>query len=238
MEEKPSYYSILPANVRYDNNLKANEKLLYSEITSLCNKSGVCFASNKYFSNLYNVDLATISRWINNLIDNNYLNVSYQKDNTRLLTIKSIPIDEKINTLLTKKSNIIINNNNKYNKEENSKEETIFDYYQNKISNLSPSQYEQINNYLNDMSEELIRYAIDKTIENGSKSFNYFKAILNDFSSRGYKDITDIKTTLKSTSNYSKTTKETPSWMEQDIKSEELTEEELNELEKEFEIFN
>ncbi|MGE9832701.1 conserved phage C-terminal domain-containing protein, partial [Ligilactobacillus salivarius] len=40
MNEKPGYYSILTANVRYDKRLKANEKLLFSEITALSNKYG------------------------------------------------------------------------------------------------------------------------------------------------------------------------------------------------------
>ena len=40
---KSSYYSILPAVVRYDKDLTDKAKLLYSEITCLCNKEG--FAS-------------------------------------------------------------------------------------------------------------------------------------------------------------------------------------------------
>ena len=38
---KSSYYSILPAVVRYDKDLTDKAKLLYSEITCLCNKEGV-----------------------------------------------------------------------------------------------------------------------------------------------------------------------------------------------------
>ena len=38
MNEKPNYYAIIPANVRYDNELRANEKLLYGEITALSSK--------------------------------------------------------------------------------------------------------------------------------------------------------------------------------------------------------
>ena len=45
--EQPSYYSILTANVRYDKELKANEKLLFSEITALSNRNGYCHATNK-----------------------------------------------------------------------------------------------------------------------------------------------------------------------------------------------
>ena len=220
MEEKPSYYSIIPANVRYDNNLKANEKLLYSEITSLCNKSGICYASNKYFANLYDVDIATISRWINNLIDNNYLNVSYENDNKRLLTIKSIPIDEKINTLLTKKSNIIINNNNKYNKEEIIKEENIFDYYQQEIGNLSPNQYEKLNSYINQYGEDKVKEAIDISVNNNVRSFNYFNSVITNGNYKKKKE------------------KDVPEWLDKEQQMEELDKTELEELEKEFEIFD
>ena len=63
-ENQISYYAVIPATVRYDTNLKPAEKLLYAEITSLSNKYGYCFASNKYFANLYNVDPHTVSQWI------------------------------------------------------------------------------------------------------------------------------------------------------------------------------
>ena len=31
-KEQPNYYAIIPATVRYDNNLKSAEKLLYGEV--------------------------------------------------------------------------------------------------------------------------------------------------------------------------------------------------------------
>jgi len=41
-KENPNYYSILPANVRYDKKLTPFEKILYSEIVALTNKDGYC----------------------------------------------------------------------------------------------------------------------------------------------------------------------------------------------------
>lgn len=74
MKENPNYYSILPANVRYDDRLKANEKLLYSDITALANLHGYCYASNSYFAKLYGVKKDTVSGWINKLCKFGYLN--------------------------------------------------------------------------------------------------------------------------------------------------------------------
>jgi len=79
--QKPNYYAIIPAEVRYSKKLTPNAKLLYAEITALSNKDNVCWASNKYFSNLYNVSTVTISRWISSLVKNNFIirNIIYIK---------------------------------------------------------------------------------------------------------------------------------------------------------------
>jgi hypothetical protein len=71
--EKPNFYAILPADVRYDNRLSAKEKLLYAEITALSNKEGYCWANNTYFANLYNASNRTIITCINNLVDLGYV---------------------------------------------------------------------------------------------------------------------------------------------------------------------
>jgi hypothetical protein len=73
MEQKPSYYSILTADVRYHDKLSPFDKLLYSDITALTNKKGYCNASNKYFSKVFNKSISTISRSISTLSDNNLI---------------------------------------------------------------------------------------------------------------------------------------------------------------------
>ena len=69
---RPSYYSIIPARVRYSD-LKPNAKLLYGEISSLTHKEGYCYAQNKYFAELYNVSKNTISLWIAQLHRYNFI---------------------------------------------------------------------------------------------------------------------------------------------------------------------
>mgnify|MGYP003632181203 CR=1 FL=1 len=99
--QAPNYYSILTAEVRYDKDLTPNAKLLYSEITALTNKSGVCWASNSYFSELYDVSKVTISRWVSKLAEKGYICVKLTyKDNTKQIEkrIISLPINKNDNT--------------------------------------------------------------------------------------------------------------------------------------------
>ncbi len=119
MTEHRSYYAIIPANVRYDKRLKPNTKLLYGEITALCNERGFCWAGNEYFADLYGVNKETISRWVSDLIKFGYLNreIIYKEGTNqiinRYLRINQYPIDEKRNTPIDEKvkdNNTSINN--------------------------------------------------------------------------------------------------------------------------------
>lgn len=64
---QPNYYAIIPANVRYSKEVPDGAKLLYGEITALCNQHGYCWANNRYFADLYQKSIDTIGRWIGDL---------------------------------------------------------------------------------------------------------------------------------------------------------------------------
>ena len=105
MEEKPNYYAIIPADVRYDPKLTSTEKLLYGEITSLTQKTGECWASNKYFANLYDVEPQSISRMIKHLTEREHITyrIVYKENKKEIeKRIISIPINKNVNTYYQK----------------------------------------------------------------------------------------------------------------------------------------
>ena len=97
----PSYYAIIIANVRYDRRLKANEKLLYGEISALTQANGYCYASNEYFANLYNVTKNNVTKWIANLVAYGYITAELKyKRGTKQIEYRII----RLSTALPKKS--------------------------------------------------------------------------------------------------------------------------------------
>lgn len=68
-----AYYAVIPASVRYDRDLRPNAKLLYGELTSLCNSSGYCWATNEYFAELFDLSVPTVSRLISQLAGKGYI---------------------------------------------------------------------------------------------------------------------------------------------------------------------
>jgi len=111
---KPNYYAIIPAEVRYSKKLTPNAKLLYAEITALCNMNGKCTASTDYFCRLYEVSRVSIQKWLKILEDNNYIKrINKYKPHSkqieaRVITLVNIPSKEK----LIDNTNINITNTN------------------------------------------------------------------------------------------------------------------------------
>ncbi len=107
-----SYYAIIPANVRYDVRIPANAKLLYGEITALCNSKGFCWADNKYFARLYSTSERTVQRWIENLAAYGYIIKNYLYNDKGVATDRCISIqtyrlspgDKNVVTPMTKMS--------------------------------------------------------------------------------------------------------------------------------------
>lgn len=97
MEEnknKVGYYSIIPSKILYNKELKANEKLLYAMITSLACKEGYCFATNNYFAKELGVHPKTVSSWISDLRDKDFVKVKLIRDENKQIIQRKIYIND------------------------------------------------------------------------------------------------------------------------------------------------
>lgn len=107
--ERPNYYAVIPANVRYSD-VSASAKLLYAEVTSLANKTGTCWASNKYFADLYGVTSEAVSGWVKQLVEAGFVSTKIIKSqgNRRYIRITDVPIQKNLDTYPKK---VQVNNN-------------------------------------------------------------------------------------------------------------------------------
>lgn len=196
MNDQPSYYSIITANVRYDNRLTDSEKLLFAEITSLSNKYGYCTASNNYFAKLYQVVKETISRRISKLQSLGYLKVELVKQGNEVkqrkiypMTQSSIPIDAEINTPIdakVKESNTRFNNT-RINRDRDDVTNS-FKYISNNLEMIqSPLKAQQLEEAIKDFKDnklEIVTVATDYCKEN-NKGINYLIKVLENWNKDG-----------------------------------------------------
>ena len=111
---KPNNFSVVPAAVLLNDTITA--KILYSEISALCNKKGCCWATNDYFEKLYECSKITVIRAINALKENGYIKV-IRKNRQRIIqlaalkekgsTFSVIPAAVRYDNTLTDKAKIL-----------------------------------------------------------------------------------------------------------------------------------
>jgi DnaD/phage-associated family protein len=195
---KKSYYAIIPANVRYDKDLSPNAKLLYGEITALCNEKGYCWAGNSYFAELYQKDKSTIARWIKQLEDKGYIKrqVIYKEGSreiaNRYMQICDGGIGKNATTPICK--NAIDNNTNINNTNNNNNNgQSVIEFYQQNFGVLSPFVMQELMNWSEDTSEELVIEALKRALEVNKPSWKYAKAILIDWNKHNLKTINDVQ---------------------------------------------
>lgn len=156
---KPEYFVIIPAKVRYHKKLTPNSKIIFGEILCLSQSTGKCFATNKHFADLYGKSEASISKWINELKDEGFVKIEYDKSNNRDIEIVDeikkdlkenfkTPIKEKLKTPLKEnlKTEYTINSiNNTSNNKTSNKPKKVYDELYLKclknIPNLFPERF-------------------------------------------------------------------------------------------------
>ena len=201
MKEQPNYYSIIPAHVRYDKELKPMEVIMYGELTALSNKYGYSYASNNYFAELYNVHKKTVSTWISNLKEKGYIDTVVIRDENMTVTERRIyitapypsnhgegypqksgePIHKKTEENNTRINNTRINRDS----DETSKS---FQYISNNLEIIqSPLKAQQLEEAIKDFKDNklgIVTVATDYCKEN-NKGINYLIKVLENWSKDG-----------------------------------------------------
>lgn len=198
MTDQPSYYSIIPASVRYDKDLKPMEIIMYGEITALANKYGYAYASNSYFAELYQVHKKTVSNWINHLKEKGYIRTVVtrnedmsvkdrkiyiippyeQKDGEGYPQKDSYPIHKKTEENNTRFNNTSINRD----RDETSK---LFQLISKELEMIqSPLKVQQLEQCIESFTtnrSEVVEVAVDYCKQN-NKGINYLIKVLENWS--------------------------------------------------------
>lgn len=179
MEEdiRANYYAIIPAYIRYNKELKFGERLMYGEITALSNKSGYCYASNKYFGDLYGVSQSTISRWISHLAELNSIDVQIIRNEKkeiieRRLYITDTPYMQNCTYPYTQNNQYPIRKKSKENIINNNMLDSLFNYIIKKekqipkeFSNYELQILELLNKYELIYTQDTLQYMRNENIE-------------------------------------------------------------------------
>ena len=172
-----SYYAIIPAYIRYNKELKFAERLMYGEITALSNKEGYCFASNRYFADLYGVSQSTISRWISHLAELGSLHVEIIRNDKKEIVERRIyvidnPYMQNNQYPYVQNSTYPICRKSKDNIINNNMLDSFFNYIINKekkipkeFENLESQILEVLENYEMIFTEEILKYMRTENIE-------------------------------------------------------------------------
>lgn len=201
MRDQPNYYSVIPAYIRYDYELKPMEIIMYGEITALANKYGFAYASNSYFAELYNVHKKTVSNWINHLKEKGYIwtvvtrnedmsikdrkiyiNYTYpQKDGEGCPQKDGDPIHKKMEVNNTRFNNTRINR-------DRDDVTNSFKYISNNLEIIqSPLKAQQLEETINDFKDnklDIVTVATDYCKEN-NKGINYLIKVLENWNKDG-----------------------------------------------------
>ena len=150
-------------SVLRDNILTFLERLLLIHIISLCKKSGYCWATNRYFCDIYNVTQVTISKSISNLATFGYIKTEYDNKGTnnskRIIKLSEV-LNLKIKSIKGNFNTGYKQYNNKLNKKEDSiyyKDEEGDEYWHGKLitkNEATIEEQEELKKLLSDIYEE------------------------------------------------------------------------------------
>ena len=153
----------------------------------ILNDEGQNFDINKISREL-NINNDDVMNAFNNLLNKNLIKMNTIKDKYGIIN-ESISLDNLYHLAISNLTEV----------EKDKEKDNIYAIFQQEFSgNLSPTEYELINGWLNTgISEELIIGALKEAIFNGVKSFRYIDRILYEWQKKGFTSMDDVNKDLK-----------------------------------------
>lgn len=159
--------SFITISILGDNRLTFLERLLLIHIISLSKKNGYCWATNKYFSNIYDVTTVTISKSISKLATFNYIKIDFDNkniNNTKRIIKLSDDLKNKLKSIKENLNTSYKENFKQYNNKLNKNKDKIYymdengtEYWNGKSickEEATLEEIEELNKLLNDICEE------------------------------------------------------------------------------------
>lgn len=110
------------------------------------------------------------------------------------------------------------------------RDKDIIDKYCSNIHAITPIEIQKIEKWEETFADDVIAKAIEIAVSNNVRTINYIEGILNSWKDKGYKTLSDIESETKKDNK--------PTWFKQDIKKEEATKEEQEELKELMKKYN
>lgn len=163
------------------------------------NQADTYDAIMQYALNQKEIELTGISKAIFSLVkpqlDANYKKYENGKQKKSKKEAKVKQNESKAETNVNDNENVNVNVNDNDNVGDSCVDglQEVIDFYSNNIGFLNPYGLKILESYVEDMSSELVIYAMQIAVENNKKTISYIKAILNNWSKANIKTLEEAK---------------------------------------------
>lgn len=165
------------------------------------NQADTYDAIMQYALNQKEIELTGISKAIFSLVkpqlDANYKKYENgkQKKSKKEAKVKQNESKTETNVNDNENVNVNVNDNDNDNVGDSCVDglQEVIDFYSNNIGFLNPYGLKILESYVEDMSSELVIYAMQIAVENNKKTISYIKAILNNWAKANIKTLEEAK---------------------------------------------
>jgi DnaD/phage-associated family protein len=208
----------IPKDIWLDERLNALEKVILVEIDSLDSTDSHCWKSNENLAEFCQCSATKVSNAISKLIKLGYVKVhSFDGRKRRLQSCLTFSVGEPYKNCKADLQNLQasntysnpLSNPDRYKEaeeesagaceevnpfgegEQRLSTDTVQAYAANQLTVMSPRAMDELNGFVDDLSEDIVRHAIDNALDQGVRKWAYVKSILNDYVAGGVRNVAD-----------------------------------------------